>query len=140
VRLHGSDSFVLIAVERDRIYAVTSKSWIIASCFGIITISQFILGLYVTAYGGCESVIKRPPQLLPLHYFSITGPTDPTSDLYDVRLRGTTVFSNLVSRHVCRIRCGTSLVVHRSSGRHALTISQTFWPSRSSFISWYGPT
>jgi len=63
----GSDSFVLITVERDRIYAVTRMNGIIASCFGVITISQFVLGLYTVAYaakGGRESAINRSPQLL----------------------------------------------------------------------------
>ena len=63
---------MLITVERDRIYAVTRMNGIIASCFGVITISQFILGLYITAYpakGGCESVINRPLQLLPTSLF-----------------------------------------------------------------------
>jgi len=63
----GSDSFMLITVERDRIYAVTRMNGIIASCFGVITISQFVLGLYMAACvakGGRESVINRSPQLL----------------------------------------------------------------------------
>ena len=64
----GSDSFMLIKIERDSIYAVTRMNGIIASCFGVITVSQFILGLYMTANaakGGCESVTNRPLQLLP---------------------------------------------------------------------------
>ena len=51
--------FVLITAEQNRIYAITSKNRIITSCFGVIMISQFILGLYLTGYAaarGCESV------------------------------------------------------------------------------------
>ena len=63
----GKDGSVLTAVEWNRIYSVTSRNRIIASCFGIIIISQFILGLTMTAEaakGGCTSVIQRPPRLL----------------------------------------------------------------------------
>jgi len=68
----GSDGFVLITVERDRIYAVTHKNRIIASCFAVIAMSQFALGLYMTAYAakaGCEFAIKRPRQPLPTLLF-----------------------------------------------------------------------
>ena len=44
------DGFVLITAERNRIYAITSKNRIITSCLGVITISQFVLGLYLIAY------------------------------------------------------------------------------------------
>jgi len=60
------NSFMLIAAERNRVYAVTRENQIIASCFGVITILQFCLGLYKTAYeakAGCESVIERSPQV-----------------------------------------------------------------------------
>ena len=57
---------------------------------------------------------NAPSQFLPLHCFSVTGLTDPTSDLYDVRLRGTTILGNWISRNVCRIRCGTSLIIYES--------------------------
>ena len=68
----GSDCFVLIAVESNRIYAVTRKNRIIASCFGVIAMSQVVLGLYMTAFAakaGCKSVIKRPLQPLPTLLF-----------------------------------------------------------------------
>jgi len=67
-----SNSFVLIAAERNRIYAVTRKNQIIASCFSVITILQFCLGLYMAVHearAGCESVIKRFPRLLPTSLF-----------------------------------------------------------------------
>ena len=68
----GEDGSVLTAVEWNRIYSVTSRNRVIASCFGIIIISQFILGLTMTAEaakGGCKSVIQRPPRLLPTPRF-----------------------------------------------------------------------
>ena len=58
------DSFVLIMAERNRVYAVTGKNRIIASCLGAITISQFILGIYLYAYvamRGGELVTKCCP-------------------------------------------------------------------------------
>ena len=60
----GRDGFMLITAERNRIYAITRKNRIITSCFGVITISQFILGLYIIAYAatrGCEFVTKCHP-------------------------------------------------------------------------------
>ena len=45
----ASDGFVLTRAEWNRIYAITSKNRIIALCFGVITISQFGLGLYITS-------------------------------------------------------------------------------------------
>ena len=68
----GSDCFVLITVEPNRIYAVTRKNRIIASCFGVITVLQFVLGLYITVYaakGGSESVTKVRPLFLPISMF-----------------------------------------------------------------------
>jgi len=68
----GSDCFVLITAELNRIYAVTRKDRTIASCFGVIAMAQFVLGLYMTAYAakvGCESVIKCPLQPLPTLLF-----------------------------------------------------------------------
>ena len=44
------DGFMLITAERNRIYAITRKNRIITSLFCVITISQFILGLYLTVY------------------------------------------------------------------------------------------
>ena len=49
---------MLITAE-NRIYAITKKNRTIASCFSVITISQFIFGLYLVAYSavrGGESV------------------------------------------------------------------------------------
>ena len=68
----GSDGFMLIAAEQDRIYAVTRKSRMIASCFSVITISQFILGLYLSSYAaarGGEPVTKSCPLFLPTSMF-----------------------------------------------------------------------
>ena len=62
--LLGRDGLMLITAQRNRIYAITSKNRIITSCFGAITISQFILGLYLIAYAairGCEFVTKYHP-------------------------------------------------------------------------------
>jgi len=113
---------VLIMAEWNRIYAVTRKNRIIASCFGVITISQLILGLYVvvvdTAWEGYgESVTSCPHDSCLPHYSSVTD-SAPSSDLYGVHLRGTSVHGNWIYRHVSRIRYGASLVVHRSSRRH----------------------
>ena len=57
----GEDGFMLIIAELNRIYAITSNNRVIASCLCVITISLFILGLYIVAYAamrGGESVIK----------------------------------------------------------------------------------
>jgi len=97
----------------NRVHAITSKNQIITSFFGLITISQFILGLYVVvdaARRGCEPTTKCTHDSCLPHCFSVTGPTDPTSGLYDVRLRGTVVRGNYIYRHVSRIRYGSSLV------------------------------
>ena len=62
--LFGIGVSMLITTERNRIYAITRKNRIITSCFGVITISQFILGLYLIAYAairGCEFVTKCRP-------------------------------------------------------------------------------
>ena len=45
----ASDGFVLTRAELNRIYAITSKNRIIASCFGVMTVSLFGLGLYTTS-------------------------------------------------------------------------------------------
>ena len=58
------DSFMLITTEHNRIYAVTGKNRTITSCFCMISISQLILGLYITIHAatrGGESVIKCHP-------------------------------------------------------------------------------
>ena len=60
-------------------------------------ISQLSLGLHEVVYAakaGCESVIRRPPKLLPNPCFSGTDPTNPASGLYDMRLRGKVVYGN----------------------------------------------
>ena len=48
--LFGMDVSMLITAERNRIYAITRKNRIITSLFCVITISQFILGLYLAVY------------------------------------------------------------------------------------------
>ena len=53
-----------IVAECNRIYAVTSKNRMITSCLCVIMASQFILGLYWTAYTaveGGESLTKYCP-------------------------------------------------------------------------------
>ena len=70
----GGGGFALITVEWDRIYAVTRKNRIIASCLSAISISQLILGLYMTVdtvRRGCESVTNCPNGSCLPHYFSI---------------------------------------------------------------------
>jgi len=70
--LFGSEGLVLITVERNRIYAVTGKNRIITLCFGVMTMSQFSLGLYMTidaANSGCRFMTKCAPQFLPMSAF-----------------------------------------------------------------------
>ena len=58
---------MLITTGRNRIYAVAGKNRILASCLGLITISQFVLGLCITAYAatnGCESDLRIPLTIL----------------------------------------------------------------------------
>jgi len=65
------DGFVLITTEHKRTYAITGKNRMITSCFCVITISQFILGLYITihmAMRGGESVTKCHPRFSPTTY------------------------------------------------------------------------
>ena len=62
------DGFILITAEWNRIYAITRKNWAITLCLCAITISQFILGLYITAYlakRGGKPVTKSHPQFSP---------------------------------------------------------------------------
>jgi len=76
-------------------------------------ILQFSLGLYATVYAakaGCESVIRRSQKPLPNPCFSGTNPTDPTSGLYDMRLRGTVVYGNRIYYRGSCIWCGTFLL------------------------------
>ena len=68
----GIDGFMLITAEQNRIYAVTRKSRMIASCFAVITVLQFILGLYLSSHAatkGCEPVTKRCQLFLPTSMF-----------------------------------------------------------------------
>ena len=119
----GSNGLVLITVEWNRIYAITHKSWITTPCFGVITISQLILGLYLivdTAERSCKSANRFPHDSLLLYCFSATDPTGPASGLYDVYLRGTAVYGNRIYHHCPRIRYGTSLALHRSPRGHPL--------------------
>jgi hypothetical protein len=103
-----SGSSGLIATEWNRIYAVTSKNRVIVSCFGAMTISQFAFGLYAIVYAavsGCESAtmcrLQFPKYLL--QCFSTIDLTGPTSDLYDMHLRGTVVRGSRTYHHVSRI-------------------------------------
>jgi hypothetical protein len=96
-------------------YAITRKNRMIISCFVVITASQFIIGLCMVAYAamnGCESVTKCCPQFLSTSISSGTDPTNPTSDLYDLRLQRTAAYGNRIYHHVSRIRYGTSLALH----------------------------
>ena len=53
---------MLIVAGRNRIYAVTTKDRIITSCFGVIVVSQFILGLYTIIYAAMQGgVCDRVP-------------------------------------------------------------------------------
>jgi len=64
----GRNGFVLITTERIRIYAVTNRNRMITSCFCLISISQFILGLYIisrTVTRGGKPLTKHYPQFLP---------------------------------------------------------------------------
>ena len=64
---------MLIVAGRNRIYAVTRKDRIITSCFGVIAVSQFILGLYTIIYAalqGGECMTRcRGPQFLTTSIF-----------------------------------------------------------------------
>ena len=74
------NGLVLIVAKLSRIYAVTNKSRIITSCFCIITISQFSLGLHATVYAakaGRESVIRLPAQLSPTSFSAVPIPSVP---------------------------------------------------------------
>ena len=68
----NGDGIVLIFAERNRVYALTSKNRIITSCFCLITIAQFALGLRAVVYAakaGCESEWSNTPHnsyLLPV--------------------------------------------------------------------------
>jgi hypothetical protein len=119
----GSGCSVLMVTERHRIYAVTRRNRTIVSCLGVITISQFALGLYATAYAAarrCESVTLRRPRVLPtrLRFSSGTDPTDPASGLYDVHLREPVVCDSRIYHHVSCIRYETLLVL-RLGGIHS---------------------
>ena len=62
------DGLVLILIERDRIYAVTYKDRTITSCFCVITVSQFVFGLYWTVFTageGGETLAKGYREFLP---------------------------------------------------------------------------
>ena len=70
--LFCSKGLVLITVEWNRIYAVTGKNRIVTSCLGVMTMSQFSLGLYMTinaAKRGCKFMTKCAPQFLPTSVF-----------------------------------------------------------------------
>ena len=46
--------FVLTVVDQNRLYAITKKNRMITACFGVITLSQFALGTYLTAATAME--------------------------------------------------------------------------------------
>jgi len=136
-----SNGLVLIVAEWNRIYAVTNKNRIITSCLSILTISQFSLGLYVTvsaAKAGREFVIRLPHnfRLLPVS----AAPIPPVP--LPVYMTCTLVwqFSTAVAFIIMSLAYGTEPLLPFISETPTLIISQTFWPSRSSFFSWCGPT
>ena len=61
------DHFMSITTERGRIHAVAKKDRKVTSCFGVMTLSWFVLSLYMSAYvamRGCEPVTKCHPRFL----------------------------------------------------------------------------
>jgi len=86
------------AVLTLRVYAITSKNRVITSCLCVVTVSQFILGLYLTTYAATRGA----------------NHTDPTSGLHDMRVRGTQGLGNRIYCHVSRIR-PFGLLSHRLS-------------------------
>ena len=108
----GRDGPVLITIEWSRIYAVTSKGRIITACFCVITISQLIIGLCLTAYAataGGESMTNAAHYSYLFQCFSGIRPIGPTSGLYTVRFFWRRVFGNRIYRHSSRIRYGSSI-------------------------------
>ena len=92
----------------------------IVSCFGVITISQFVLGLYMiadSARRGGEFLAKCRHNSYQLRCFSGTAPTDPTSGLYPMQFRDIAAsLSCRTSHHVSRIRYETSpILYHRDT-------------------------
>ena len=70
--LFCNDNLVLIVGKWNRIYAITGKNRIVTSCLGVMTISQFSLGLYMAAYAakrGCEFTTNCAQNLLPMSMF-----------------------------------------------------------------------
>jgi len=45
---------VLAVIESNRIYAISKKNRLITTCFGLITLTQFILGMHLTAASALE--------------------------------------------------------------------------------------
>jgi len=84
----------------------------------VITISQFVFGLCLTAYAASMkeglggSVTKCHNHSCPLKFFSATGSTDPSSDLRRVLFRGTMVHGYRIYHHVSCIRYGTFLALN----------------------------
>ena len=106
---------MLNTTGRNRIYAITRKNRIVTSFFCVLTMSQFIFGLYITGYaakGGGESMTKGPHNIYLLQPFSGADATDPTSSLYSMHNRGTVVLEHRIYRHVSRIRCENFLALH----------------------------
>ena len=109
------DDFVLITAERNRVYAVTRKNRIIASCLGATTISQFILGLYLTAYAATrerESVIKCHQLFLPTSMLQRYSSHGPHFRILCYATRYTAARGYSISHHVSRTRYDVSLIPH----------------------------
>ena len=103
------DDFVLITAERTR------KNRIIASCLGAMKISQFILGLYLTAYAATrerETVIKYHPLFLPTSMLQRYSSHGPHIRLLCYATRYTAERGYSISHHVSRTRCEVSLIPH----------------------------
>jgi len=61
------------AVLTLRVYAITSKNRVITSCLCVVTVSQFILGLYLTTYAatrGAQPIIPIPLQVYMICVFA----------------------------------------------------------------------
>ena len=88
------------------------------------------------ARSGCESVTKLPPTILT---YSIVSAPGPQIQLPVYFLCTSTVpwFLDIAFPTICLIY-GTKPLLSFILEASALTIPQTFWPSQSSSILWYG--
>jgi len=76
----GRDELVLITTEWNRIYAITNKNPVITSCFSVIMVSQFILGLYLIVFAamrGGEFLNAAYVSPTVFTYFNVSAETFP---------------------------------------------------------------